>query len=141
MSIFSTAKASLAARKLAEEQLYEMAVEEIVANNIRQGLWAKALIESNGNETAARAKYIKLRVESLKAEADLQEYVAENFEKERREREREEAEAERRAAARKEKSDFKPTGPNIDDEGFSDSDAWMLYVAFLVIMLFLAAAV
>ena len=120
MSIFSTAKASLAARKLAEEQLYEMAVEEIAANNIRQGLWAKALIESNGNETAARAKYIKLRVESLKAEADLQEYVAENFEKERREREREEAEAERRAAARK--SDFKPTGPNIDDEGLSDSD-------------------
>ena len=58
-----------------------MAVEEIQANNIRQGLWAKALIQSNGNETAAKANYIKLRVESLKAEADLQEYVAENLEK------------------------------------------------------------
>ena len=80
MSIFSSAKARIAARKLAEEQLYEMAVEEIQANNIRQGLWAKALIQSNGN-AAAKANYIKLRVESLKAEADLQEYVAENLEK------------------------------------------------------------
>ena len=36
MSIFSSAKAHLAARKLAEERLYEMAVEEIQANNIRR---------------------------------------------------------------------------------------------------------
>ena len=110
MSIFSSAKARIAARKLAEEQLYEMAVEEIQANNIRQGLWAKALIQSNGNETAAKANYIKLRVESLKAEADLQEYVAENLEKERRERERAEADARRQtaAAADRDPHAFKP---------------------------------
>ncbi|MDA8814051.1 hypothetical protein N9N48_00125 [Luminiphilus sp.] len=40
MSIFTSAKAKLAAQKLAEEQLYEFAAEEIAANNIRPGLWA-----------------------------------------------------------------------------------------------------
>lgn len=76
MGLFSSAKATLAARKLAEERLYEIAVEEIAANNIRPGLWAKALAETDGNEAAAKARYIKLRVETMGAEADLQEYTA-----------------------------------------------------------------
>ena len=76
MSIFTSAKAKLAAQKLAEEQLYEFAAEEIAANNIRPGLYAKALAETDGNEDAARARYIKLRVETMKAEHDLQDHAA-----------------------------------------------------------------
>ena len=76
MNIFSSAKAKLAAQKLAEEHLYELAAEEIAANNIRPGLWAKAIAESDGDDAKAKARYIKLRVEAMKAEADLQDYAA-----------------------------------------------------------------
>lgn len=39
-------------------------------------MYAKALAETDGNEDAARARYIKLRVETMKAEADLADFVA-----------------------------------------------------------------
>ena len=81
MSIFTSAKAKLAAQKLAEEHLYELAAEEIAANNIRPGLWAKAIAESDGDDAKAKARYIKLRVETMKAEADLQDYASENAHK------------------------------------------------------------
>ena len=76
MSIFTSAKAKLAAQKLAEEQLYELAAEEIAANNIRPGLWAKAIAESDGDDAKAKARYIKLRVETMKAETDLADFMA-----------------------------------------------------------------
>ena len=78
MSIFTSAKAKLAAQKLAEEQLYEFAAEEIAANNIRPGLWAKAIAESDGDDAKAKARYIKLRVETMKAEADLNQHASES---------------------------------------------------------------
>lgn len=78
MGLFTSAKAKLAAQKLAEEHLYELAAEEIAANNIRPGLWAKAIAESDGDDAKAKARYIKLRVETMKAEADLQDYASEN---------------------------------------------------------------
>ena len=81
MGLFSSAKAKLAAQKLAEEQLYEFAAEEIAANNIRPGLWAKAIAESDGDDAKAKARYIKLRVEAMKAEADLEDHASENAHK------------------------------------------------------------
>ena len=81
MSIFTSAKAKLAAQKLAEEQLYEFAAEEIAANNIRPGLWAKAIAEADGDDAKAKARYIKLRVETMKAEADIQDYASEHANK------------------------------------------------------------
>ena len=83
MGIFTSAKAKLAAQKLAEEQLFEFAAEEIAANNIRPGLWAKAIAESDGDDAKAKARYIKLRVEAMKAEADLSSYVQETATKSR----------------------------------------------------------
>lgn len=79
MSLFTSAKAKLAAQKLAEEQLYEFAAEEIAANNIRPGLWAKAIAEADGDDAKAKARYIKLRIETMKAEADLTNYAASQF--------------------------------------------------------------
>ena len=75
MSFFSSAKAKLAASKLAEEQLYAQAAEEVASGQIRQGLWAKAIAETGGDEAAAKAHYLKLRVEIMKAEADVTDYV------------------------------------------------------------------
>ena len=56
-------------QKLAEEQLHGFADEEIAANSIRPGVWAKAVAESDGDEAKAKASYIKLRVEAMKAKA------------------------------------------------------------------------
>jgi predicted xylose isomerase-like sugar epimerase len=77
MGLFTSAKAKLAAQKLAEEQLYEFAAEEIAANNIRPGLWAKAIAEADGEDAKAKARYIKLRVETMKAEAELNSFAKE----------------------------------------------------------------
>ena len=75
MSFFTHAKASRAAAKVAEELIYEQVAAEVAAGAIRQGLWAKAIAESDGNEAAAKARYIKLRVELLIAEAELAEHA------------------------------------------------------------------
>ena len=95
MSLFSSAKAKLAASKLAEEQLYAHAAEEVASGQIRQGLWAKAIAEADGDETAAKGRYLKLRVEMMKAEADLLDHAEKELvrefdlaeEREKRERE------------------------------------------------------
>ena len=75
MSFFSSAKAKLAASKLAEEQLYAQAAEEVSSGQIRQGLWAKAIAENGGDDSAAKARYLKLRVEIMKAEAEVTDYA------------------------------------------------------------------
>ena len=75
MSLFSSAKAKLAASKLAEEQLYAQAAEEVASGQIRQGLWAKAIAETDGDDAAAKARYLKLRVEIMKAEAEVTDYA------------------------------------------------------------------
>ena len=77
MGIFSSAKVKLAAQKLAEEGLYELAAAEIAADKFRPGLWAKAIAEADGDDAKARARYIKLRVETLKAEAELNSFAEE----------------------------------------------------------------
>ena len=48
-----------------EEDLYEIAYSEVNADTRRQGLWAKALSESMGDEQKAQALYIRLRTEQL----------------------------------------------------------------------------
>jgi uncharacterized membrane protein YdbT with pleckstrin-like domain len=75
MGLFSSTKAKLAASKLAEEHLYELAAEEVASGQIRQGIWAKAIAETDGNDAAAKARYLKLRVEIMKAEADVMTYA------------------------------------------------------------------
>ena len=82
MSFFSSAKAKLAASKLAEEQLYAQAAEEVASGQIRQGLWAKAIAETGGDEAAAKAHYLQLRVEIMKAEAEVTDYARKQAAKE-----------------------------------------------------------
>lgn len=48
-----------------EEQLYAQVVLEIENGQRRDGLWAKALVTSQGDENKAKAEYIKLRVQSI----------------------------------------------------------------------------
>lgn len=53
---------------LADEVLYARVATELDAGSLSAGLWAKALSNSGGNETVARAEYIKLRVSMYKSE-------------------------------------------------------------------------
>ena len=57
--------------RLVEERLYEMVMDELESGNIRKGIWAKAVAKSNGNDSQAKSKYLELRVESLKDEAQV----------------------------------------------------------------------
>ena len=128
MGLFTSTKAKLAAQKLAEEHLYELAAEEIAANSIRPGLWAKAIAEADGDDAKAKARCIKLRVETMKAEADLGQFA------------REEAKKARDHASNAESKEFKPTGPPEEDAEVSDAAAWTL-VAILItfIIVFISA--
>ena len=128
MGLFSSAKAKLAAQKLAEEHLYELAAEEIAANNIRPGLWAKAIAEADGDDAKAKARYIKLRVETMKAEADLKDYASENANKADAEMRRREEELRREEAI---KAVNEPTG--------EAPDFTIVYIVFAVVLLFLVA--
>jgi len=56
------------AKSLSEEALYTQAASELSRKQIRPGLWAKAFAESGGDEQKARARYIDLRVESIRLE-------------------------------------------------------------------------
>lgn len=58
-----------------DEMFYEIVAKEISEGVVRQGLWAKSLSDSGCNEQNAKARYIKLRVESLKKETEI--YAAE----------------------------------------------------------------
>lgn len=69
--MFDDIQAKGAAYRLTEEALYAEALREIESGQRRDGLWAKAMAESNMDQGKAQAKYIKLRVQSLRDEATL----------------------------------------------------------------------
>ena len=69
--MFEKFKAKLAKSRLLEEKLYQEVLRELNENIIRDGLWAKALADSDGSEEKAKSKYIKLRVQSMKDEEEL----------------------------------------------------------------------
>ena len=54
-----------------EEILYSKVAEEIENNDIKKGLWTKALSETVGDKIATQALYIKLRVQNLKDEQEF----------------------------------------------------------------------
>tara|TARA_B100001989_G_scaffold78016_1_gene53709 strand:- start:712 stop:861 length:150 start_codon:yes stop_codon:yes gene_type:complete len=47
----------------------------LASGQIRQGLWAEVIAETGGDEAAAKAHYLKLRVEVMKAEAEVVDYA------------------------------------------------------------------
>ena len=64
-----------AAYRLTEETLYAEALREIESGQRRDGIWAKAMAESNMDQGKPGAKYIKMRVQSLKDEITV--FIAE----------------------------------------------------------------
>lgn len=68
MSIFDDIKAKGSAYRLSEEALYAEALRELESGQLRDGVWAKAMSESDMDQSKASARYIQLRVISLKDE-------------------------------------------------------------------------
>ena len=135
MSFFSSAKAKLAASKLAEEQLYAQAAEEVASGQIRQGLWAKAIAETGGDEAAAKAHYLKLRVEIMKAEAEVTDFAMNEAAKASEQREKQAA-AEAKAELQRQISEAnrKPdmwAGDKVEVDPASD-----VVIVFVVIAIF-----
>lgn len=78
MSIFKNYKAHSSASRLSEELLYEQVLAEIDSGVFREGLRAKALANAGGDSQKTRALYIQYRVQSIRDEAELTNYVAES---------------------------------------------------------------
>ena len=61
--------------RLEEELLYKHVLEEMEAGIIRDGLYAKALANSSGDENKARSLYMKYRVRSVQDSLDGESYL------------------------------------------------------------------
>lgn len=59
------------AARLVEEKLYDIIASEIEDGIQKQGLWLKALANSNGDEKRAKGEYLSLRLQSLKDEIEI----------------------------------------------------------------------
>lgn len=62
---------AVGALRSADDDLYAQALHEIVSDGRRDGVWAKALAKSGGDERRARAMYIALVVKILRVEARI----------------------------------------------------------------------
>ena len=68
-------EATLSESRLEEELLYKHVLEEMEAGIIRDGLFAKALASSSGDENKAKSLYMKYRVRSVKDSLNGESYL------------------------------------------------------------------
>ena len=52
------------------QRYYDIVAKELRERRLQDGLWARALAETGGNDSKARARYIKLRAEELMREEE-----------------------------------------------------------------------
>jgi hypothetical protein len=52
-----------------DQRFYDAVAAELGVQNIKPGLWARALAEASGDEARTKARYIQLRVEEMKRAA------------------------------------------------------------------------
>jgi len=61
------------------EAVYEMVAVEIEQGDVKKGLWAQALVKSEGDQSKAEAAYLKLRVQAILDDKHLLESVFREF--------------------------------------------------------------
>lgn len=81
MKFASFIKQKIINTRLHEEKLYEHVYEEVKQGIRRDGLWAKALASSEGNEAKAKSLYLQLRVQSLADEMKIDRDIKHQIEK------------------------------------------------------------
>jgi len=72
MDIFSFMKARGLTPSLTDEFIYEFIAAELSNSIVKQGLWTKALSDSEWNESKAKSLYVKMRFSQLRTELDIQ---------------------------------------------------------------------
>jgi len=65
MGFFDSIRRSVAFSRVEEEQKYKFVLEEFESGVIREGLWGKAVADSEGDEQRTKSLYFKYRVRSL----------------------------------------------------------------------------
>lgn len=55
-----------------EEALYEQVAAELLAGQVKHGLWLKATVESGGNEHKTKSLYTQFRIAQILEEAALE---------------------------------------------------------------------
>lgn len=95
MGFFSKISTSRALRRLQEENLFKVIHDELENGVVNDGLWMKALADSNGDELLAKAKYIKLRLRSFKDEITIENEIQKEAERAIKEADRTKIEADR----------------------------------------------
>ena len=75
MAFFTKNKKSK--QRIVEEWVYEQVADELECNQIRKGLWTKAVSLSDGNESKCKGIYISLRAESIVDKEKIQKEVKE----------------------------------------------------------------
>ena len=78
--MFERFKKQSAVHRLLEEQLYEKVAQELANGQRRDGLWVKAIANSNGSDEKAKALYIQYRVQSIKDEIEIAKTLVEEAE-------------------------------------------------------------
>ena len=71
MGFIDEIKSMGASNRVNDEKYYAEVLREMNSGVRRDGIWAKALADSDYDEKRAKARYIKLRVQSLKDEVSL----------------------------------------------------------------------
>lgn len=71
MSILDDIRLRGASARITEEMLFAEALREIESGHRRDGLWAKALADCQMQTQQAQARYLKLRVQSLRDEINF----------------------------------------------------------------------
>lgn len=85
MAFFKKLKQQSAVNRLLEQQLYNKVSIELQSGIRKEGIWAMALAQSSGNIEKAKARYLKLRVQSLLDEELIVDQIANDFQSENRE--------------------------------------------------------
>ncbi|MDB9724325.1 hypothetical protein OAA89_00415 [bacterium] len=81
MGFFSKISTSIALRRLQEENLFKLIHDELENGVVNNGLWMKALADSNGDELLAKTKYITLRLRSFKDEITIENEIQKEAER------------------------------------------------------------
>ena len=79
MALWNFIKDKAAISRLRDEAIHAAAMEEINSGRRRDGLWTKAIIESNGNESTAKIVYLRLLVAAIRDDIYLAQRAEEIF--------------------------------------------------------------
>ena len=126
MGIFKNFKHNSAVDRLNEERIYEIVINEIKSGKRREGIWGQALEKANGDLKKTEANYIKLRVQSLKDEFEIQR----NKERDRQLKKDEIAKLTKEIKKKNQNKPFKKPSNGLQNIGFIKYANLMAFILF-----------